>query len=105
MNPIQPFASGGDPKASVAIEHHGAHLDFASVERGRHEWFDESFFQLSESEPRPFREDADPHGSIRTKGHAHDPVLPHVGSERCNRVILRRTVTPVNECRLAAEPE
>ena len=105
MNPIQPLASAGDPKVAVAIEGHGEDLDFASIERGRHEWFDDPFLQLSESQARPFREHADPHGSIRTKGQAHDPVLSHVGSERFDRVRLRRTVTPVHECRLPSEPK
>ena len=65
---------GWRPEVAVAIEGHGKDLDFASIERGRHEWFDDSFLQLSKSQARAFGEHADPHGSIRTKGHAHNPV-------------------------------
>ena len=105
MNPIQPLAPAGDPKVAVAIEGHGEDLDFASVERGCHEWLDGSFLQLPESQARPFGEHADPHGSVRTKGQAHNAVLSHVGFERFDRIRLRRTVTPVHERGLASEPE
>jgi hypothetical protein len=105
LNPIQPLASAGDPKVAVAIEGHSEDLDFASIERGRHKWFDGAFLQLSESQAWPFREHADPQSSIRTKGDAHDPVLPLVGSQRFDRVRLGQTVTPVDERRLPSKPK